>query len=56
MEWPQVDARTGDKTGGIVEEDGKGRRVGAAEAAAAAAAARKNLTTPWEGNLFIRDS
>ncbi len=29
MEWPQVGARTGDKTGGIAEENGKGRGGGA---------------------------
>ncbi len=28
----------------------------AAAAAAAAETARKNLTNPWEGNLFIGDS
>ena len=57
MEWPQVGARTGDKTGGIAEKgwEGEGSRdgEGVAAAAATAVAALKNLTTPWEGNLFI---
>ena len=53
------DTRTGDKIGGIAEGEGsRGGEGGAAAAAAAAAAvaAHKNLTTPWEGNLFIGDS